>query len=77
MTVAENLEYRADGRGPRAARRGRTCLNCSRSCASGWPRYPVRCRGGEQQMLAMARALCLEPRVAAPGRADGRADAVD
>ena len=33
--------------------------------------------GGEQQMLAMARALCLEPRGAAARRADRRPDAVD
>ena len=33
--------------------------------------------GGEQQMLAMARALCLEPQGAAARRADRGADAVD
>ena len=33
--------------------------------------------GGEQQMLAMARALCLEPRRAAARRADRGPDAVD
>ncbi len=33
--------------------------------------------GGEQQMLAMARALCLEPEVLLARRADGGSDAVD
>jgi branched-chain amino acid transport system ATP-binding protein len=62
MTVAENLEIGLMARGsPRAARERALAL---------FPRLGERLAqradtlsGGEQQMLAMARALCVEPKV--------------
>ena len=39
------------------------CSSSSRSCASGFSQRSGTLSGGEQQMLAMARALCLEPDV--------------
>ena len=42
-------------------RRGRS--TCSRRSRSGWPRWQAPCRGGEQQMLAIARGLMANPRV--------------
>jgi branched-chain amino acid transport system ATP-binding protein len=62
MTVAENMEIGLMARGsPRAARERALAL---------FPRLGERLgqradtlSGGEQQMLAMARALCVEPKV--------------
>ena len=38
-------------------------------------RYPHQLSGGQRQRIAIARALMLEPRDPAPGRADLRLDA--
>ncbi len=62
LTVAENLEI-----GAMASRRGRPL---QREMLTLFPRLEERCHqvagtlsGGEQQMLAIARALCLNPSV--------------
>ncbi len=62
LTVAENLEIglMARKRGPETLEPGaRLCFRC---CSSGCASAPARLSGGEQQMLAMARALCIEPK---------------
>ena len=38
-------------------------FNCFRVCRSGWSSAPKRYRGGEQQMLAIGRALMTRPRL--------------
>ena len=58
----------ADGRGEhdrrrpaRALDRARASTRCSRACRSGARNLGNQLSGGEQQMLAMARALVLNP----------------
>ena len=74
LTVEENLRvgaYRPQGR--RGRRRHRPLVRrCSRGWASAATRRPAACRGGEQQMLAIARALMSRPAAAAARRAVAR-----
>ena len=60
LTVEENLTRRAPPRWPVA---DATCSTSSRTSRSGGRCAPGALSGGEQQMLAMARALIQEPRV--------------
>ncbi len=54
---------RADDARIAPARFWTRCSISFRACASGWTSAPQTLSGGEQQMLAMARALCLDPAV--------------
>ena len=47
----------------RSPRTGSGCSSCSRGCGSGSARRPARMSGGEQQMLAVARALMGTPQL--------------
>ena len=76
MTVAENIEIGLMARGKGKATR-ETVLDLFPLLRQRLGQRSGTLSGGEQQMLAMARALCLEPRGAAARRADRRADAVD
>ena len=65
LTVEENL-LRAATRGARGARCGATssgCTSTSRACASAAAGYAGYISGGEQQMLAIGRALMAHPRL--------------
>ena len=44
-------------------------MPCSRGCRSAASQMAGTLSGGEQQMLAIGRALMARPRAAAPGRA--------
>ena len=60
---------------PAAARRGsggRSCSSCSRGWPSGDASAPATMSGGEQQMLAVGRALMAQAAAAAARRADHR-----
>ena len=62
LTVEENLligGQRAHGAGPLDARRAST--TCSRSCASGAAARRPSLSGGQQQMVAIGRALMSNP----------------
>ena len=51
----------ATGAGPGAGQRGTSCWRCSRSCAKCLHRKAGLLSGGEQQMLAIGRALVSRP----------------
>jgi putative ABC transport system ATP-binding protein len=65
LTVAENLELPLDYRDiPRAERRGRVDAVLERfGMADRRGLYPRQLSGGQQQMVAVARAAILQPRV--------------
>ena len=63
LTVRENIEIGLMARGKGEATREARARPLSRCCASGLRQRAGTLSGGEQQMLAMARALCLEPKV--------------
>ena len=63
MTVAENLEIGLMARGKGAATRAYACWSFFRCSRERLKQRSGTLSGGEQQMLAMARALCLEPDV--------------
>ena len=54
---------RGAGQGGARARPARGSTSCSRSCASGRRNAPGLLSGGEQQMLAIGRALMASPKV--------------
>ena len=62
--VRDNLRLGAcSGATPTSPPTSRRCWIASRACASGRRRAPGCSRGGEQQMLALARGLMARPRV--------------
>ncbi len=66
MTVHENLEMGAFSRkrhDRHVERISNACTPSSRDCANGPPSRPGRCPGGEQQMLAIGRALMAAPKI--------------
>lgn len=62
MTVAENIEIGLMARGKGASVR-EAVLDLFPLLRQRWKQRSGTLSGGEQQMLAMARALCLEPKV--------------
>jgi branched-chain amino acid transport system ATP-binding protein len=62
MTVAENIEIGLMARGKGRAVR-ESVLDLFPLLRQRWKQRSGTLSGGEQQMLAMARALCLEPKV--------------
>ena len=65
MSVRENLDLGGNGLDDdeRDERLRRGCSTCSRSCASRQAQIARTLSGGEQQMLAIARALMMKPRL--------------
>ena len=76
LTVAENLEIGLMARNKGEETRERV-LGLFPILSERLNQRAGTLSGGEQQMLAMARALCLEPEVLLARRADRRPDAVD
>ena len=63
MTVDENLDLGAYPAAPRRRRAGRSCSTCSPGSAERRRQRAGTMSGGEQQMLAVGRALMSKPRV--------------
>ena len=84
LSAHDGVREPADGCDPQSGRRDnvrarilRAPTNCSRSSRSARTSAPARMSGGEQQMLAIARALMGRPRLAAARRTVARACAAD